>query len=509
MSGDSESGNEDISDEDLTGARHEKAGEGPFQPIDPTVPNAPVPPGEGPGPGGPAPPADGTAPPWIVDPTPTPAPVRATPWPPAGIGHDPALGNPWFPPNAPPPAWGTAAPPGWSPEPRRAPREPLRGRGWLVVALVAALIGAGAGAAVGATVATRSQQTVVREFFPNASVLAKPKDVQEVLAKVMPAVVSIQTTSFQSGSNILGGGSEVQGAGSGMLVTPDGEVLTNNHVVAGASALKVSLLGQTTQDNAHVLGTDPGNDVALVKIDGVTSLPVVSLGDSDAAQIGDSVLAIGNALALAGGPTVTQGIVSAKNRTLSAQDPGTNASESLTRLIQTDAAINPGNSGGPLVNAQGQVIGMNTAVADGTGGGSGGIGGSSQNAQVQSIGFALSINQVRPLVGQLAKGGTVQQSLAFLGVEAVTVTPSLRQTYHLTPTQGAVVGSVTGNPAKQAGLQVGDVITAVDGTQVNSADDLVNAVGAHKPGDKVTLTVVRGSRQLSVPVTLGTKPTQS
>ncbi len=155
-------------------------------------------------------------------------------------------------------------------------------------------------------------------FAPNHSVFAHPQDVQEVLAKVEPAVVSIASESGSSGSSA--GGDFVQAAGSGMIITPDGEVLTNNHVIAGASSVTVTLFGQTKALSAHVLGTDPTDDLALVQIDHASGLPTVVFGDSSQTQVGDSVLAIGNALALAGGPTVTEGIVSAENRSLSAEN---------------------------------------------------------------------------------------------------------------------------------------------------------------------------------------------
>ena len=150
-----------------------------------------------------------------------------------------------------------------------------------------------------------------------------------------------------------------------MILTADGEILTNNHVVAGATSVTVTLFGQTNALAAHVVGTDPSEDVALVQIDHASGLPTVTFGNSGQTQVGDSVLAIGNALALAGGPTVTEGIISAENRSLTAENDS-GQTENLTGLIQTDAAINPGNSGGPLVNAQAQVVGMNTAVASST-----------------------------------------------------------------------------------------------------------------------------------------------
>ncbi len=452
------------------------------------------------------------SPAWAEAGSPTPARPAPPVTPPAGRGLAPG-GTAWSQAGQassgyPPPYWGSPSgrpyytgmgpvAPFPGPVVRRAP---LGARGWVTVVVVAALVGGGLGGLIGAALARNDQQTIVRQFFPNASVLAKPQDVQEVLAKVLPAVVSIDTQAGQAGNGPFGGGGVVEGAGTGMILSPGGEILTNNHVVAGATTVTVTLYGQTKERAAHVVGNDPSNDVALVQIDGgVSGLPTVTLGNSDAAQVGDSVIAIGNALALAGGPTVTTGIVSAKGRTLSAQDPVTSQTENLTGLLQTDAAINPGNSGGPLVNSAGQVVGMNTAVAGDQASGT-------SNAQAQNIGFALAIDQVKPLIDQLRKGGTVQPSQAYLGVQAQTVTPDLRQTYNLTPTRGAVVGAVSGDPARSAGIQVGDVIVAVDGTEISSADDLVATISNHKPGDRVTLTVVRGSQQLQVPVTLGTRP---
>ena len=243
-------------------------------------------------------------------------------------------------------------------------------------------------------VGSNSQQTMVEQFFPNRSALVKPQDIQAVLARVEPAVVSIDSDSGSGGNGP--GGDFVQSAGTGMILTSDGEVLTNNHVVAAATSVTVTLFGQTNPRPARVIGTDPTQDLALVQIENVKGLPTVQLGDSNLALVGDNVLAIGNALALAGGLTVTEGIVSSKNRSLTATSDITGRSENLSGLIQTDAAINSGNSGGPLVNASGQVIGMNTAVAESTQG----------NAPAQDIGFAIAIDTIKPLLAQLRSGGT-------------------------------------------------------------------------------------------------------
>ena len=198
-----------------------------------------------------------------------------------------------------PPGSGSGPRPGVAPVPSHGPVSNT-----LALALVAALAGGIVGGAIVAR-ARPANRTVVRTLAPNTSKFAKPQDVQGVLAKVEPATVSIRTQAFQGGD--LFGAGQVVGAGTGMILTPDGEVLTNNHVVAGATSIKVSVFGQSNLQDADLLGADPVDDVALVRIRGARGLPTVELGDSDRAQVGDEVLAIGNALALAGGPTVTEG----------------------------------------------------------------------------------------------------------------------------------------------------------------------------------------------------------
>ena len=308
----------------------------------------------------------------------------------------------------------------------------------------------------------------------------------------------------QSGGS-SGSGDFVEAAGTGMILTSNGEVLTNNHVVSGATTVTVTLFGQTKALPAHVVGTDPSVDVALVQIDHVSNLPTVTLGDSSQTRVGDSVLAIGNALALAGGPSVTVGIVSAENRTLSAENDS-GQTENLTGLLQTDAAINPGNSGGPLVDSQAQVVGMNTAVASS----------SSGNAPTQNIGFAITVNSVKPLLAQLRQGGTggvgstattIPVNTAYIGVTVGPVTPALQQQDHLTPSTGALILSVqTDSPAEKAALQVNDVIVSLNGTPITSPDDLHAAIHPLKPGDQVALGIYRGSTKMTVSVTLGVLP---
>jgi len=259
-------------------------------------------------------------------------------------------------------------------------------QGWIGVATAAALVGALVGASLVSVFASRAPQTIVREYFPTVGGNVQGGDVQSILASVLPAVVSIDTSGFRGAA----GAGIVQGAGTGMIIEPSGVVLTNNHVIAGAQTLSVTLYGQTKPFPAKIIGADPRKDIALVQIEGAGhSLPTVRFGSSTSRQ-GDGVLAIGNALALAGGPTVTEGIVSAENRSLTATtDDGT--TENLTGLIQTDAPINPGNSGGPLVNSSGQVVAMNTAVATSSQG----------NAPAQNVGFAIAVDEIRAIVAQI------------------------------------------------------------------------------------------------------------
>ncbi len=256
------------------------------------------------------------------------------------------------------------------------------------MAILAAVVGAVVGSSLVAVFASRAPQTIVREYFPGTTGTVKVGDVQSILASVLPAVVSIDTSSLRDIDNL---GDYVEGAGTGMIIEPSGVILTNNHVVAGAETVTVTFYGQVKRFPAKVIGVDAQKDIALVQVEGAgDSLPVVHLGNSNSAQQGDGVLAIGNALALAGGPTVTEGIVSALDRSLIATtDEGT--SERLTGLIQTDAPINPGNSGGPLVDSSGQVVAMNTAVATSSAG----------NAPAQNVGFGIAVDEIRTVVAQI------------------------------------------------------------------------------------------------------------
>jgi putative serine protease PepD len=250
---------------------------------------------------------------------------------------------------------------------------------------------------------------------------------------------------------------------------------------------------------ASLVGADPSSDVALLKLNAPPSnLQSVTFGDSTKLQVGDAVIAVGNALGLsAGTPTVTQGIISALGRTVQAGDTGGGQSETLQNMIQTDAAINSGNSGGPLVDSAGQVVGMNTAVASS---GSG-------NAPAQNIGFAIPSSNLQGLLATLRNGGTTGAAKPYLGVEVTDETPQQQQAYGLAPSQGAlVVLVVQGSPAQTAGIRQGDVIVSFNGRAVNSAQDLTNGVQGSQAGKTVQVTLYRGQQRLTVSATLATAP---
>ncbi len=281
-----------------------------------------------------------------------------------------------------------------------------------------------------------------------------------------------------------------EAAGSGFIISPDGYIVTNAHVVRGADQVDVRLF-DGRQFSARLVGQDPATDVAVVKIDG-HHLPVAAVGNSDSSQVGDWVLAIGNPMGEALTFTVTSGIVSAKGRLL--PDLPTTSKYGIQDFIQTDAAINPGNSGGPLVNTSGQVIGINSAIASETG-------------AYEGYGFAIPINLARPVIDELIKSGKVDR--AMLGISIRQVDADDAAWAKLDSVQGVVVQGFTSDasPARNSGLEPGDVIVALDGHPVTYVSQFQQAITFRKPGDVVTLTVQRkGGDQETVHVTLGRLP---
>jgi Do/DeqQ family serine protease len=271
-----------------------------------------------------------------------------------------------------------------------------------------------------------------------------------------------------------------RGLGSGVIVTGDGYILTNNHVVDGASEVKIELSDRRAF-TAKVIGTDPATDLAVVKID-AKDLPTLQLGDSDAVKVGDVALAVGNPLNV--GQTVTYGIISAKGRTT----PADNA-DSYQDFIQTDAAINHGNSGGALVNAAGQLIGINSQILSPSDGNIG-------------LGFAIPSNMAKHVMDQLIATGTVRR--AKLGIRVQYITPDLAASMNLPSVKGALVAGVDpGSPAEKAGVKQGDVITSYNGRQVEDNNQLRNAVSLTKPGTSVPVEVLRNGRTERLNATVG------
>jgi S1-C subfamily serine protease len=394
------------------------------------------------------------------------------------------------------PPSGDATYPGSAP-PGSGRSRPGKVRAWLPVVIVAALVGGGIGAGVTALSDNNNggngSNVTIHESSaaPGAAVLSGNVTIPELVSKVIPAVVSIDVKS---------NGNEDEG--TGMIITSDGEVITNNHVIelysegGNTGTITVTEYGQTKPLPTTLVGYDQSKDVALLKINNASNLPTITFGNSGKTVVGDAVVAIGNALGLAAGtPTVTQGIISALGRSVTAGGEGTQT-ETLQNMIQTDAAINPGNSGGPLIDTSGQVIGMNTAVAGTT----------SDGTSSQNIGFAIPAASVESLISELQKGGQSGNGGGYLGVDITTLTPALRQQYGFTPTSGAVILSVvSGSPADKAGLVEGDVIVNIDGTAITSSDDLQKVVQADKAGQSVSITYYVGDSKRTATATLGSQ----
>nr|MBA3304210.1 trypsin-like peptidase domain-containing protein [Acidimicrobiia bacterium] len=274
-------------------------------------------------------------------------------------------------------------------------------------------------------------------------------------------------------------------AGSGMVIEADGTVLTNAHVIEGATSITVNLADGRSAE-ADLLGSIPSSDVALVRIKGVEALDTVTLGSSTDLRVGDDVVAVGNALNLTGTPTVTTGIVSAKDRSVE-----TETGVVLDSLVQTDAAINQGNSGGPLVDATGKVIGVNTAIAGGA----------------ENIGFAIAIDALKPLIERIKAGDGDLGARPFLGVSTADlsgVNPDVLQNLGVSRTDGAFVAEVTpGSGAAEAGLETGDVILSIDGERVRTTADVGRVVAGGDPGDTVEIGYERNGEERTVTATLG------
>ncbi len=367
---------------------------------------------------------------------------------------------------------------------------------WIKIILVAAIVGL-----VAALLGGVFYTLVLRRFLPATPIQSKQVVIDQqsavisVAKKVGPSVVSIVSSSSQI--DPFSGSSQLQetGAGTGMIVTTDGLILTNKHVVSDGQTFTVITSDGKQYKNAKVIGTDPSNDIAFIKVDGGSFTPV-ELGDSDKVEVGQSVVAIGNALGQFQN-SVTTGVISGKSRPITASSG--NSAEKLTGLFQTDAAINPGNSGGPLVDIDGKVIGMNTAVA---------------GEGAQNIGFAIPINDAKADLASIQSKGKI--SRAYIGVRYIPLNAQIAQANNLSVSEGALVygsGSnlavVPGSPAAKAGLTQGDIIVKYNGQAVTENNPLSGHIAKSKPGDTVTLTILRDGKQQDIKVTLEEAPSSS
>ncbi|MEO8697356.1 MAG: trypsin-like peptidase domain-containing protein [Acidimicrobiales bacterium] len=400
----------------------------------------------------------------------------------------PASWSPPQPPEQPPTFVYPLVPPAPGPSGPPAEQAPRRSRGRVVaaaavvVALAAGGIGFGVSKAIDdptpSTASPSTTQAAAASGTGRTSALTLAPtglDIHELIARVSPSVLDIEI-----GQQTTNGVRQIA-AGSGVVISSDGLVLTNAHVVdltdQFGRTIRNAVVEVKSSDGklrpATVLGSSPANDIALIRVQDPTGLTPATLGDSDSIEVGDDVVAIGNALDLGDTPTVTKGIVSAKNRTLDVD-----ANTTLKGLIQTDAAINHGNSGGALLNAAGEVIGINSAAIP----------------DAQSVGFAIAINTIKPLIEQLKSGNAPAPtgSTAVLGI-----------TMQDTVSGAAITGISTGSGAANAGLQVGDVITKINGKDVTSSADVGAAISALQPDTTVTLQIVRGGKTQSVTATLG------
>jgi putative serine protease PepD len=351
---------------------------------------------------------------------------------------------------------------------------PRRSRPTLIASLLAAAcLGAGGGAVAYATLSggdTVVKQVTVKQAESVASSSA-PLSVNQIYRKANRGVVEITVTTGGGNSQFGGGGGQAQG--SGWVYDSDGHIVTNDHVVDGAQSISVRFWNGKTY-SASVVGTDQSTDLAVIKVDAPSSeLHPLQVGDSSALQVGDGVVAIGSPFGLE--ETVTSGIVSALHRAITAPNNFT-----INDSIQTDAAINHGNSGGPLLNAQGEVVGVNAQIKSDSGGNEG-------------VGFAIPSNTVKSIASQLISSGKVEH--AYLGV-SIDATASAARIAEIRPS----------TPAAGAGLKAGDVVVEVDGKTISSGDDLTRVIDAHKPGDKISVTYKRGGSEHTVSLTLATRP---
>jgi S1-C subfamily serine protease len=370
--------------------------------------------------------------------------------------------------------------------------------------VAAALLGGGLAIGIGAAVGGGGKTTVVREIqgssaAPTSFEDGQGKSIGDIYEQEGRGVVQVLSTSVVSDDPFFGA-QESRSSGSGFVIDKAGRIVTNYHVVQDAENVQVSFSGEDNVD-ARVIGVDPSTDIAVLQIDAqARALVTLPLGDSDTVRVGDAVVAIGNPFGLE--RSVTAGIVSALQREITAPN-----GFAIDEVIQTDAAINHGNSGGPLLNANGQVIGVNAQIESETGGNVG-------------IGFAIPINTVKEVVSQIIESGKVEH--AYMGIEMQTIDSDLTEQVRLPAERGVLVSRVVpGSPADEAGMEGGsrnvvvdgesytlggDIITAIDGDAVESAEEVRSLVNDKEPGDELEVEVRREESTETLTLTLGRRP---
>ncbi|MBI2965202.1 MAG: trypsin-like peptidase domain-containing protein [Chloroflexi bacterium] len=345
-------------------------------------------------------------------------------------------------------------------------------------AIVATLVGCFGGQQAQPTAPPAASPSPATSPSPQVANGALPA-LREVVAKVSPAVVGVDVNS--TALDFFLRPIEQHSAGSGVIIRPDGYVVTNDHVIAGAGSIQVSLADNRVIE-AQVVGRDARSDLAVLKLE-ATDLPHLALAPRDSVDVGDWVVAFGNALGLEGGPTVTVGIVSALGRTVR-----TSSGTTLADLIQTDAAINEGNSGGPLVNLKGELVGINTTIL----------------AEAQGIGFAINSETVERFANDLIEFGRVR--LPLIGLQGRTLRPAAAEQLGLKTSSGVLVTAVAEGPARQAGIQPQDVIIRFASQGISSWDQFLGILWSRRPGETVEAEIVRASDNLKLQVVLGERP---
>ena len=334
-------------------------------------------------------------------------------------------------------------------------------------------------ALVGAACGSDPEPTPPPTETPAPTPTVRPMSVAEVAERSLPAVVSILTSAVDL-SQFLDPGSQADYSGSGVIISEDGLIVTNSHVVRDANFILVTLTDNQTF-NAEIVGSDPISDLAVIKVD-ADGLLTLDFGDTESLRIGEPVVAIGNAMGFEGGPTVTAGVVSALGRSVSLSDG------ELSDLVQTDAAINPGNSGGPLLNLESEIVGINTAV----------------DRTQPGIGFAVGTQTINRVIEQLIAHGEVVRG--FLGVTLATVNPGISARFDLGIEEGVLITNVLRDtPAEEAGLEARDVAIRFNGELLTTSDEFIHLIRTSPLGDELDITIIRGGEEMTLSVVLAVR----